>query len=77
MRIAVGSDHHGVTMRAKIIDLLRELGQEVVDMGANGGEDVDYPDVAAVVAFLASSAADYITGQVITVDGGMTLGGKY
>ena len=50
MRIAVGSDHHGVTMRAKIIELLRELGQEVVDMGADGGEDVDYPDVAAVVA---------------------------
>jgi ribose 5-phosphate isomerase B len=55
MRIAVGSDHHGVTMRAKIIDLLRELGQEVVDAGANGGEDVDYPDVAAVVARQVSS----------------------
>ncbi len=50
MRIAVGSDHHGVTMRAKIIELLRELGQEVVDMGTHGSDDVDYPDVAAIVA---------------------------
>ena len=30
-------------------------------------------DVANVVAFLASSRADYITGQVISVDGGMAM----
>jgi 3-oxoacyl-[acyl-carrier protein] reductase len=30
-------------------------------------------DVAGVVAFLASSEADYITGQVLNVDGGMVM----
>jgi 3-oxoacyl-[acyl-carrier protein] reductase len=30
-------------------------------------------DVAKVVRFLCSSEADYITGQVLTVDGGMTM----
>lgn len=30
-------------------------------------------DIANTVAFLASDKADYITGQVITVDGGMTV----
>ncbi len=50
MRIAVGSDHRGVVMRAKIIDVLNNLGQEVVDVGTDNDKSVDYPDVAAVVA---------------------------
>lgn len=32
-------------------------------------------DVAAAVAFLASPAAGYITGTVLVVDGGLTMGG--
>ena len=30
-------------------------------------------DIAAMVAFLASDAAGYVTGQVIAVDGGMSM----
>ena len=50
MRIAVGSDHRGFTVKSKIIDLLNRLNQEVVDVGTNSGESVDYPDVALLVA---------------------------
>ncbi|MCX7425755.1 MAG: ribose 5-phosphate isomerase B [Planctomycetia bacterium] len=50
MRIAVGSDHRGCSIRAKVIDLLNRLGHEVVDVGTATNEPVDYPDVAAEVA---------------------------
>lgn len=50
MRIAVGSDHRGVTIRAKIVELLRRLGQEVIDVGSHQEGSVDYPDIAAAVA---------------------------
>ena len=50
MRIAVGSDHRGVVLRSKIIDLLARLGHEVLDVGTNDEGNVDYPDVAALVA---------------------------
>ena len=55
MRIAVGSDHRGVDMRAKLVALLGRLGQEVVDIGSYDREDDDYPDVAAAVARKVSS----------------------
>ncbi|MGW8258267.1 MAG: ribose 5-phosphate isomerase B [Thermoguttaceae bacterium] len=50
MRIAVGSDHRGVDMRSKLIDFLKQLGQEVIDEGSFVHENVDYPDVAEAVA---------------------------
>ena len=50
MRIAVGTDHRGYSIRPRILDLLRHLGHEVEDLGAYSSEAVDYPDIAAGVA---------------------------
>lgn len=50
MRVAIGSDHRGVTVKSKIVALLERLGHQVVDVGATGNESVDYPDFAADVA---------------------------
>lgn len=55
MRIAVGSDHRGFTVKQKVIELLKKLSQEVIDVGTHGTESVDYPDVASVVARQVSS----------------------
>ena len=55
MRIAVGSDHRGVEMRMKLIEMLGSLGQHVVDVGSYDQENVDYPDVGASVARKVSS----------------------
>jgi len=50
MRIIVGSDHRGSTLRHKVISYLRRLGQDVIDAGVDNQNGVDYPDVAARVA---------------------------
>jgi ribose 5-phosphate isomerase B len=50
MRIAVGADHRGFAIRARIVDLLRGLGHEVEDLGTFSAEACDYPDIGAQVA---------------------------
>ncbi len=50
MRIAVGSDHRGFTIKEKIIDLLKRLQHEVTDVGTYTAESCDYPDIASHVA---------------------------
>ena len=46
MRIVVGSDHHGYAVRGKLIELLKRLGHEVVDVGSHSPDPVDYPEIA-------------------------------
>jgi len=50
MKIAVGNDHRGVAAKQRVVDLLAELGHEVLDFGTSGAASVDYPDLAFLVA---------------------------
>ncbi|WP_010544393.1 ribose 5-phosphate isomerase B [Sphingomonas elodea] len=43
-RIALASDHAAFAMKAELADWLRGLGHDVLDLGTNGPESVDYPD---------------------------------
>jgi len=45
--IAVACDHGGFPLKAKIIETVRAAGHEVLDLGTNSTEPVDYPDFAA------------------------------
>jgi ribose 5-phosphate isomerase B len=49
MRTAIGSDHAGFEMKQMLAKHLRELGEEVVDVGTNNADPVDYPDFAEAV----------------------------
>ena len=49
MKIAFGNDHRGTGVKARLLGLLRDLGHEVEDFGANGNASVDYPDSALQV----------------------------
>jgi ribose 5-phosphate isomerase B len=49
-RVAIGSDHTGVALKKALIALLREKGIAVADLGTDGPDAVDYPDIAAAVA---------------------------
>jgi RpiB/LacA/LacB family sugar-phosphate isomerase len=46
MRIAVGSDHAGFTLKQEIAAELRAQGHQVTDVGAFSLEPSDYPDSA-------------------------------
>jgi ribose 5-phosphate isomerase B len=50
MRIAIGSDHRGYDAKRRLLSLLQQLGHEVLDLGPEGSESVDYPDFAFQVA---------------------------
>lgn len=56
-------------MTDKIPEEIKNKMLEQIPLGKLGQPE----DVAAAVLFLASSAADYITGQVINVNGGMLM----
>jgi len=63
-RIAVGSDHAGYRYKAIIVEMLRDAGHDITDMGTNSEEAVDYPLFIRPVAE-AVARGDYDRGIVL------------
>ncbi len=49
MKIAIGADHAGFQLKERVKACLLELKYEVLDLGTNSTEPVDYPDFAEAV----------------------------
>jgi ribose 5-phosphate isomerase B len=50
MRIALGSDHRGASVKSRLMPMLQQWGHEVSDVGSFDDQSVDYPDYALLVA---------------------------
>ena len=67
MRVAIGSDHAGYRLKCHIVDTLKHDGHDVVDMGTDSEESVDYP------AFCAAVGRAVVAGDA---ERGVVLGGS-
>lgn len=76
MRVVIGSDHGGYSVKGDLVKLLTELGHEVADFGTHSIEPVDYPDIACLVATAVSRDTNSVgiiidgagTGSAITAN---------
>ena len=50
MKIAVASDHAGFAMKERLRSWLCEEGHDVVDLGTNSPDSVDYPEFGSRLA---------------------------
>ncbi len=50
MKIAIGNDHSGIEVKQTIENHLRKKGHDVINIGYDGKESVDYPDFVHPVA---------------------------
>jgi ribose 5-phosphate isomerase B len=46
MKVVVGFDHAGFPLKEIVLAAVRDAGHEVIDVGTNNAEPVDFPDIA-------------------------------
>lgn len=66
---AVAAGYTETEIWSTVPEASRQAALNLIPLGRKGGPE----EIAAAVAFLASDEASYITGHVLTVDGGMAM----
>ena len=46
MKVAVAADHAGFPLKDLVLEIVRQSGNEAIDLGTSSTESVDYPDYA-------------------------------
>ena len=73
MRVAIGADHRGLSLKQSIIKLITDAGHSYEDFGCYTTDPVDYPDIARKVAE-AVARGDFERGILICNNGiGMSM----
>ena len=73
MKIAIGSDHAGLSLKAAIVAQLKAKGYDVADLGTHTADSCDYPVYAKAVA-RGVAAGDYARGILVCGTGqGMAM----
>lgn len=49
MKVAIAADHGGFELKDSMVEYIKSLGNEVMDLGTNSADSVDYPDYAKKV----------------------------
>ena len=72
-KIAIASDHAGRELKDDLVEFLKTLGLDPVDMGTDADESVDYPDFGIPVA-KGVSGGEYERGILVCGTGvGMSI----
>jgi len=66
MKFYIATDHAGVDLKDYTVELLKEKGHEVIDLGPYSKDRVDYPDFAHKVA---TSVLEDVDAQGILICG--------
>lgn len=64
--VAIGTDHGGVDLKETLKKTLTDLHYDVIDVGTNTKDSVDYPDIALKVAEMVASGKAW---RGIIIDG--------
>lgn len=73
LKIAIGCDHAGYSVKEEVKKYLEDLGYQVWDFGTHSDESVDYPDIAHPLS-KAVTEGDYSFGILLCGSGnGMAI----